>query len=74
LKKRAFVLGIVVAGSSIGGVIFPIMLGHLVTKVGFGWAMRICAFMILAFLIFGILTVHSRIPPMPKLFKISSYY
>ncbi|TVY37032.1 Fujikurins efflux protein [Lachnellula subtilissima] len=74
MKKRAFALGIVVTGSSIGGVIFPIMLDHLVVKVGFGWTMRICAFAMLILLVFGILTVRSRIPPMPKPFEFGSYY
>jgi hypothetical protein len=39
------------------------MVVHLVQEVGFGWAMRICAFLILALLIFANLTVRSRIAP-----------
>lgn len=45
--KRAFAFGIVAAGSSLGGIILPIMVQRLLPKVGFGWSMRIAAFLIL---------------------------
>lgn len=54
------------SGSSLGGVIFPIMVERLVGQVGFGWTMRICAFLIAFLLIIANLTVKSRIPPSPK--------
>lgn len=65
-KKRAFALGIMAAGSSLGGVIFPIMVERIIVKSGFGWAMRASAFLILGLLVYANLTVKSRIPPMPK--------
>ncbi|KAG5715111.1 putative transporter MCH4 [Termitomyces sp. T112] len=40
-KYRATALGIVAAGSSIGGVVYPIMLQRLFVSVGFGWGVRI---------------------------------
>src|SRR6185437_15224651 len=43
-KRRALALGIVASGSSIGGVILPIMVQRLIPEVGFPWTMRICAF------------------------------
>lgn len=55
--------GILSTGSSIGGVIYPIMISRLIPKVGFGWAMRIAAFLILFLLILAIVTVKSRFPP-----------
>ncbi|RAL15303.1 MCT family MFS transporter [Aspergillus homomorphus CBS 101889] len=73
-KKRAFAIGIVAGGSSLGGVIFPIMLNHLIRQVGFGWAIRIAAFMILGMLIFGNLTLSSRLPPSPKELKLVQYF
>lgn len=42
------------------------MVDHLIREVGFGWAIRIAAFLILTMLIIGNLTVESRLPPMPK--------
>ena len=59
-KRRGIVYGIVSTGSSLGGVIFPIMVNRLIHSVGYGWAMRACAFMILGLLVVANLTVHSR--------------
>lgn len=54
------------AGSGLGGVIFPIMASHLIPQVGFGWAMRIIAFTILAMMVVACVTVTSRLPPRPR--------
>ncbi|KAJ5679777.1 MFS transporter asaE [Penicillium macrosclerotiorum] len=59
-KRRAFALGVTASGSSLGGVIFPIMVTQLIPKVGFPWAMRICAFLILFMLVIANLTLRSR--------------
>lgn len=72
-EKRGAALGLVVAGSSLGGVIFPIMIIHLIPEVGFGWTMRICAFLILALLILANLTVRSRIPPTRRPFSAMAF-
>lgn len=72
-KKRGAALGLVVTGSSLGGVIFPIMVVNLIPQVGFGWAMRLCAFLILALLIFANLTVRSRIAPTRRPFKFMAF-
>ncbi|KAH8667743.1 major facilitator superfamily domain-containing protein [Ilyonectria robusta] len=58
--------GILATGSSIGGVIFPIMVTRLIEQVGFGWAMRICGFLILGLLIIANLTVRAFHPPRPQ--------
>ena len=73
-KKRGAALGLVTAGSSLGGVIFPIMVIKLIPEVGFGWTMRICAFLILACLIFANLTVRSRIRPSRRPFKVMAFF
>lgn len=64
-KKRGAAYGIVSTGSSLGGVIFPIMVSRLINGIGYGWAMRVAAFLILALLIIAVLTVRSRVPPRP---------
>lgn len=64
-KNRALAFGVMASGSSLGGVLFPIMIKRLVAEVGFAWAMRIAAFLILALLIYANLTVKSRFPPNP---------
>ena len=73
LEKRGAALGLVVAGSSLGGVILPIMLLHLIPEVGFGWAIRICAFLILALLIFANLAMRSRLAPTKRPFHLIAF-
>ncbi|KAK1146881.1 hypothetical protein N8T08_002207 [Aspergillus melleus] len=72
-RRKAIASGLTVAGSSIGGVVFPLMVQHLIPRVGFGWTMRICAFLVLAMLIFAVLTVSSRIEHRPTPMKIVDY-
>jgi MFS family permease len=73
-KKRALALGITASGSSLGGVVFPIMVDRLIPQVGFGWTMRICAFLILGLGTIACLTVVSRIPPRPKPVKAMDFF
>ena len=72
-RRRALAFGIVASGSSLGGVIFPIMVERMVNSIGFGWTMRTCAFLILAMLIIGNLTVRSRIAPTKRPFKLMDF-
>ncbi|PWN87063.1 MFS general substrate transporter [Acaromyces ingoldii] len=62
-SKRAYALGIVAAGSSLGGVIFPIVLQRLLPRLGFGWSIRIMGFIALACLTFSCVTMRPRLPP-----------
>lgn len=64
-KKRAAAMGIVASGSSIGGVIFPIVLSKLLngSTIGFGWSIRIIAFIILPFMLFACVMLRPRVPP-----------
>ncbi|KOC10502.1 monocarboxylate transporter [Aspergillus flavus AF70] len=62
-RKRGIAFATLSTGSSVGGVIFPIMVDRLIAKVGFGWSMRISAFMILFLLGIAIVTVKARRPP-----------
>jgi MFS family permease len=64
-KKRAAAIGFVASGSSIGGVIFPIVLSKLLhgTAVSFGWSIRIVAFIILPFMLFACMVMSPRVPP-----------
>lgn len=64
-KRRGAAYGVVTSGSSCGGVVFPIMIQRLIPLVGFPWAMRAAAFLILALLAVANLTIRSRLPPAP---------
>ncbi|KAL5536516.1 hypothetical protein ACEPAF_338 [Sanghuangporus sanghuang] len=63
MRRRAFALGIVVAGSSLSGVIFPIMLSKLFQSIGFPWTVRTLAFMCFALQGISIPFVKERFPP-----------
>ncbi|KAK0706285.1 major facilitator superfamily domain-containing protein [Lasiosphaeria miniovina] len=67
-QKRGVAMGIMVTGSSVGGVIFPIMLNRLVQNpsTGYPWAIRIAAFLVLALQIVAILTIRPRSKLVPK--------
>lgn len=64
-KNRGAAMGISVAGSSLGGVIFPIALGKMLynTELGFAWTIRICGFIILAILGISCSCIRARLPP-----------
>jgi len=66
-KRRATAMGIVVSGSSCGGIVFPIMLNMLINKeVGYAWGVRATGFLILALLIIANFCMSTRLPPRPK--------
>ncbi|KAH9824546.1 Major Facilitator Superfamily, partial [Teratosphaeria destructans] len=73
--KRAFAMGITASGSSIGGVIFPIVFHNLQPQVGFGWATRIIGFIALATLILPCACIRmlSRPPPRKKIIDFSGF-
>jgi MFS family permease len=64
--KRPIAIGVASLGSSVGGVIFPIMFRKLQPSIGFPWAVRAIAFinLALALLTLAILFRH-RPPPTP---------
>ncbi|KAH7078453.1 major facilitator superfamily domain-containing protein [Paraphoma chrysanthemicola] len=73
LKKRGLAYGIMAAGSGLGGIIFPIMATHLIPEVGFGWTMRIIAFVIFGLCLIATITVTSRLPPTPRAFELKVF-
>lgn len=54
-RSRAAATGIVVAGSSLGGIVWPIAIDRLLnnTGIGFPWTMRILGFAMIPFLAFA---------------------
>lgn len=64
-KRRALAMGIASSGSSLGGVIFPVMLNRIIyhTSLGFGWAVRIVGFLVLGLCLTACVTVVPRLPP-----------
>ncbi|KAI0900683.1 MFS general substrate transporter [Annulohypoxylon nitens] len=64
-KKRAAALGIVVSGSSIGGVVIPIALSKMLngSSIGFGWSVRVIGFILIPLLGFACVAITTRLPP-----------
>lgn len=73
LKRRSTAFGVAATGSSVGGVVLPILTFRLIPRVGFPWTMRIIGFVICAFLIIINTTVKSRIKHMPRPFRTAAY-
>ncbi|KAL4751058.1 hypothetical protein BDW72DRAFT_212962 [Aspergillus terricola var. indicus] len=72
-KARALAGGLTVAGSSIGGVVFPLMVNHLLPKIGFGWTMRACAFMILGLWAIVVCSISANLPRKNRGFDFHRY-
>ncbi|KAJ4177350.1 hypothetical protein NW755_013901 [Fusarium falciforme] len=65
-KKRGAAFGILSTGSSLGGVVFPIMVNRLIRRAGFGWAMRAGGFLVLFMLTIANVTIRAYRPPHPQ--------
>ncbi|KAL4790598.1 major facilitator superfamily domain-containing protein [Aspergillus venezuelensis] len=64
-SKLGAALGLAVSGSSLGGIIYPIVLHRLIEPLGFGWAVRIIGFIALGTLLLPIAIMKQRVKP-PK--------
>lgn len=64
-KKRAAALGVVVSGSSVGGIVTPVAVSKMLnnSSFGFGWSVRIIGFVITPLMAFSCLAVRARLPP-----------
>lgn len=74
-QKRGAALGLAVAGSSVGGVVFPIALNEMLnSSLSFGWTIRILGFIMTGFLLPSVLAVRARLPPRKKSFLLLSAF
>lgn len=72
-KRRGTVFGIVNSGSSLAGVVLPIMLSRLFKSIGFPWTLRVLGFMFLALCGFACATVKTRLPPTRRPISVKDY-
>jgi len=61
--KRSTAMGLGATGSSIGGVIYPVVLRRLILEIGLPWAIRVVAFIMLGTLLISITVMRPRLPP-----------
>jgi len=60
-------MALVAAGSSVGGVVLPIMFSKLIPQIGFPWAMRVGVMILLC--CYAVATTISRPKQPPKKLK-----
>ncbi|KAG8764458.1 hypothetical protein FRC12_008096 [Ceratobasidium sp. 428] len=62
-RKRSWAMGVVLTGSSCGGIVFPVMLNKIIEKSSFEWGVRSTAFVVLGCLVAANLMMKTRLPP-----------
>lgn len=74
-RKRGFANGLAASGSSIGGVVYPIMFNQLQQKVGFPWATRAIGFLCFGTVCISFSIMRIRFPPKEKrkLYQLSAF-
>ncbi|KAH6659097.1 major facilitator superfamily domain-containing protein [Truncatella angustata] len=65
-RRKALALGLVVSGSSCGGVVYSIIFTELQPRIGFGWTLRVMGLVALAMLSIGLAVVRRREEPSTK--------
>lgn len=72
--KRGLANGLAASGSSIGGVVYPIMLSQLQKKVGFAWATRTLGFVCFGTICISVSIMRQRFQPKErrKLYQLSA--
>lgn len=65
-KKLGLAVGIAAVGSSLGGIIYPIVLYRLINTIGFSWATRVIGFIAMGTLLIPISLLRLRAQP-PKI-------
>lgn len=64
-SKIGLAIGIGSSGSSIGGIIYPIVIYRLIDRIGFAWSVRVMAFIALGTLLIPLAIMRMRVRP-PK--------
>lgn len=62
VQRRGLAMGIALCGSSIGGIIMPLMLRSLLPRVGWAWSIRVLAFINAAVMIVGSVCLQQPLP------------
>ncbi|KAF7301923.1 MFS general substrate transporter [Mycena indigotica] len=65
-RRRGIAVGIMLSGSSVGAVIYPVMINHLFSSVGFAWGVRAVSFLDTGLLLCANLIMKTRLAPRPS--------
>ncbi|KAK5652183.1 hypothetical protein OQA88_10826 [Cercophora sp. LCS_1] len=63
--RRSTAMGIAATGSGVGGIVYPVLLKRLIASIGFRWAVRVMAFVMLATLLVSVAVMKPRRLPVP---------
>jgi MFS family permease len=61
--KRGLASGLTFVGSSIGGIVFPLILKPLFENLSWAWSMRVLTLIVLVLMIVGNVCIRGRLPP-----------
>ncbi|EFX05057.1 major facilitator superfamily transporter monocarboxylate [Grosmannia clavigera kw1407] len=62
-SRLGLAVGLAASGSSLGGVVYPIVFYRLIGRIGFGWTVRVIAFISLATLLVPLSVARQRVRP-----------
>ncbi|KAI1430874.1 major facilitator superfamily domain-containing protein [Xylaria sp. CBS 124048] len=62
-RRRSLAVGLATTGNSLGGIVYPLIVRHLIPKLGFGWATRVIAFLNFGLLTIAFIFMHPRLAP-----------
>lgn len=62
-RKRGLASGIAFVGSSVGGIMFPLILKSVLARRSWAWSLRIIALIVLGMMVVGNLCIRGRLPP-----------
>ncbi|KAK5027022.1 hypothetical protein LTS07_007321 [Exophiala sideris] len=60
LRRRSVAMSLAISGGSVGGIVFPTILGGFLPKLGLAWTTRVIALTMLPFHVIAILLLKSR--------------
>ncbi|KAK6851877.1 hypothetical protein PG995_012002 [Apiospora arundinis] len=68
-RRRGFAQGVVMIGSSFGGLTLPLILQAALPRYGYAWSIRILGFIFTGCLVISNVLMKARIPPLSKRLK-----
>ncbi|KAG2411635.1 hypothetical protein HFD88_009191 [Aspergillus terreus] len=68
LRRRALATGVAATAGGIGGIVFPVLISNLISRLGFPWTIRIIGFISAIFCSLSVALLRTRLPlnPMQK--------
>jgi MFS transporter, MCT family, solute carrier family 16 (monocarboxylic acid transporters), member 10 len=66
-RRRSFAMGIIVSGSSCGGIVFPVMLNKIIERNGFAAATRAVSYLGTILIVLAVLSMRTRLPMRSKM-------